>query len=603
MQKTVLAAAALALVAGTASAQFTLTLLHNNDAESRLLGNGDVGGAARFASVVARERASSVNPILLSSGDSFLAGRAFAAGRQSFANGGLFYDAEVISRLNYDAVIMGNHEYDFGPGVLADFIEASNRVNPTTFLSANLDVSPNPALAAQQALGRIGSSKIITLPTGDRVGIVGATTPNLRRISSPGDVIVNLDVVNAIQSEIDDLRFNQGVQNIVLVSHLQSVNEDLAIIPQLRGVDVAIAGGGDELLANPGTPLNPGNTPSGPYPLTANDLDGNPVSIVTTRGAYEYLGRIEVDFDASGNVTGLNVANSFPRRVIDASTGFADGVVPDAGIVSDIQNPVAAFSAALDANIIAQVAPGIVLDGRRSVVRTQESAMGNLAADSLAFVAEREFGGTLSGPLIGIQNGGGIRNDVVISDGDISEGDTFDILPFSNFVTVIEDVSTAELVEALENAVSRVEFTDGRFLQVSGIEFTYDISQPGSIYDAAGNLVSLGSRIVEVMLADGTVLVDNGQIVADIAIDIASIDFLLNGGDFYDIDGAGRFLRSGVSYQEALAQYLSDATGLNGLVSGSAYDGTGPARITQIPAPASALLLGIGGLAAIRRRR
>ena len=108
----------------TAESSFTLIILHNNDGESQLVDSGpgleDFGGVARFVNVVRREKqtASPDAVITVSSGDNFLAGREVAAGLRS----GIFYDSVAMDLIGYDAIALGNHDFDLGPEVLAQFI-------------------------------------------------------------------------------------------------------------------------------------------------------------------------------------------------------------------------------------------------------------------------------------------------------------------------------------------------------------------------------------------------------------------------------------------------------------------------------------------------
>ena len=103
---------------------------------------------------------------------------------------------------------------------------------------------------------------------GESVGVIGATTPGLPYLSSPRNVRVAQDVAAVVQREIDALQA-AGVNKIIVVSHLQGVAGDLALAAALRGVDVLIAGGGDELLANAGNLLLPGDEEEifGPVPV------------------------------------------------------------------------------------------------------------------------------------------------------------------------------------------------------------------------------------------------------------------------------------------------------------------------------------------------
>ena len=283
--------APIALVAASAHGAgdaFGFTLLHNNDAESRLISvrstQPDFGGVARFATVVANARAAAGqgNSLLVTSGDNVLAGPEWDCGTR---NGVPFLDSIALTEIGYDAICLGNHEFDFGPEVLAELIEGVGDGIP--FLSANLDVSPEPSLAALAAEGRIAASAVFEVG-GRRIGVVGATTPALPYLSSPGAVIVDADVRAAVQSAIDELLVS-GVGIIVLTSHMQNIGESVELISTLSGVDIAIAADGDDLLANPGTPLLPGDEPVGAYPKLTVDADGRTVPVVATAGGYSYL--------------------------------------------------------------------------------------------------------------------------------------------------------------------------------------------------------------------------------------------------------------------------------------------------------------------------
>lgn len=569
---------------------FTLVILHNNDGESQLLHAGgdiqDFGGAARFATLVnnlrAQAEAQNRGVVLLSSGDNFLAGPEFNA---SQTKGQPFYDTIAINLIGYDAMAIGNHEFDFGPDVLADFIEGFGGSLP--FVSANLDFSGEPRLQALVDSGVIKKSLVIE-EAGEKVGVVGATTPGIPFISSPRNVKVNSDVAGAIQAEIDALQA-AGVNKIILISHLQDANEDLDLAGQLRGVDVMIAGGGDELLANQGDLLVPGDEePFGPYPLTATGADGAQIPVVTTPGDYKYVGQLVVEFDVDGNVT--SVVNNESGLVRVAGGSNPDAVEPDPQVLAQVVEPVQNFVAGLDENVIAT--SEVALEGRREPgVRTQETNEGNLMADALLWQATQkatEFG--VNPPDVALQNGGGIRNNNVIPAGPFTELNTFDIAPFSNFVTVVYSISPQQFKEIMENAVSEVEIAGGRFAQIAGFKMTYDISGTPQVLDENGNVTTPGTRVQEIVLDDGTAIIQNGQVVESApAVNVATIDFLARGGDQYPFRDKP-FTPMGVSYQKALSNYITDALG--GVISAAQYPEGGSGRITQVgqaaPAPAEA---------------
>ncbi|MGM0443935.1 MAG: choice-of-anchor I family protein [Fibrobacterota bacterium] len=567
-------------------AEYPVTLLHNNDAESRLINLGedqpDFGGAARFASLAENLRAAEKrrgNAVyMLSSGDNFLAGPVFNASLDLPA-GEPFYDTRVMEQIGYDAVCIGNHDFDFGPAVLADFIAGFS--DETPFLSCNINVSAVDTLQSLADAGRIVPQVI--LGEGDeRLGVIGAVTPEIARISSPGKVAVHADLAARIQTQIDALQ-SEGVTRIVLISHLQSIENDLALAADLSGVDVMIAGGGDELLANAGTPLIPGHKEKvyGDYPLMAEDADGIHLPVVTTPGHYAYLGRLSLTFDGAGKITRIDPGSG--PIAVSQSESFLYTVGEKSDMSDDIIAPIAETLEDLGNTLVAEV--GVALNAVREQVRTRETNGGNLIADALRWQAAQvhpDFGA--AAPHIAMQNGGGIRNSVSKGVGDtITALTTWDMLPFPNFVTIVEELSAAELKEVLENAVSRVEQTDGRFAQISGFSFGYSSDSLPRLLDTAGEVTQQGRRILSATLDDGTPLIADGSPVEGApAVNLATINFLAGGGDHYPLNHRSA-VSLGITYQQALVNYLTDSLG--GTVSEALYPAGGQGRINDAATP------------------
>ncbi len=595
--------------------KFTFTILHNNDGESALLPSGVEGGVARFATVVREAKRQARRNgddddgdgrsavIFVSSGDNFLASPAFTAS----VNNGTFYDAVVLDRLGYTTIDLGNHDFDFGPDLLAEFInEGFRKPGQPPYLSSNLDFTGEPALQALVDGGVIAKSTIVR-EGGRKIGIIGATTQDLPFISSPRGVIVN-EVLPAVQAEVQRLK-NRGVKIIILISHLQTVSEDIALAEQLRDVDVMVAGGGDELLANcqfvddcasillpsdladnqpMGMPDGKPDALFGPYPIIATDADDKDVPVVTTSGQYGYLGRLVVEFDKQGHVVSWDGG---PIRVVDETVG-ADGVREDRQMQRRVVKPVQDFVADLASNVIAT--SEVDLDGIRNNVRSMETNQGNLIADSQLWQAQQlaaSFG--VVPPQVALQNGGGIRNDSIIpsgtdgvSGGNITELHTFDMAPFPNFVTVVPDIPRDQFKEILENAVSRVAVFDGRFAQIAGFSFTWDPAGTAQVLNADGTVATPGTRVTDVVLDNGTVIVDSsGTMQAGDSIDIAIVDFLARGGDAYPFRGAP-FTVLGISYQQALFSYITASLvdgGLAGVITAAQYPEGGEGRITRLP--------------------
>ncbi len=570
----------------------TVTLLHNNDGESALLPLTNtveagsrtvevpVAGIAAYKAVVEREvaaaRADGNAVLAVYAGDAYLSSAAFVCGQRE---GSPFFDAVAQGAIPYDAHVIGNHEFDATPDVLERFIRS---FEGQPFLSANLDFSGEPGFAdlvdddglieLPIAGGRVvGRSMVLGDPvTGARFGLVGATTPGLTNISIPRNVAVTPDLAStaaAVQSEIDRL-LARGVNKIIFVSHLQSLASDVAIVALLRGVDIAVSGGGHTLLQNTGVDGSVQRLPGerapveGEYPLEATDADGRTVYMVTTAGHYRYVGRLDAVFDAAGEVESIVGASSYPRPVAPVSeaatlAGFEGGVVPDPTLVATVEEPIAACLAGLASTTIATTE--VLLDVSRAGVRGGESNAGNLIADAFLHAYDRAARGlglpqrSPDKPVIAIQNSGGIRQNAGdtlptsgTAPGEIFLVNTLDVLPFPNAVSVVGNVSPADLKAVFEISGERYPAPSGAFLQIGGIAAAYDPSRPA------------GERVVSLTLAGGAPIVADGAIVEGApAVAVVTSSFVADGGDGYTMLGRNPDkLRIVASYEQALREYL-----------------------------------------------
>lgn len=572
---------ALAMTFGATAQDFTLQILHNNDGESNLFPSSDgYGGAAQFLGTVNELRfeawSNEYPSILLSSGDNFIPGKNIEASL-ALPEGEAPYDSRVFSELVYDALCIGNHDFDLGPDFLARIIEGmdQSRAFPK-FLSANLDYTGEPALQALVEDGRLAKSTIIFRGE-EKIGVIGLTTPNLDFISAPRNVEVMDNLAEIVAAEVAALEANE-VNKIILISHLQGVEEDTALATMISGVDVVIAGGGDDILANNESQIIPGDEIEGAYPLQVTDADGETVYVVTTGGGYRYLGNLTVTFDAEGKITSIDEASG-PVPVIGKSNPTMEAILV----------PVAEFTAELDATVVATTE--VALDGRRNSVRGLETNEGNLIADALLWQANQlaeEFG--VQTPDVALANGGGIRNNNIIEAGsELNVGTTFDILPFGNIVTIMEPISAAQFKLVMENAVSRITADGpagsgtGRFAQVAGFTMDFDFTKTAVVLGDDGAEVE-GERVQRITLNDGTVIVENGAVV-DGARDVVVVvpDFIARGGDQYPFGDAGLNL-VGVTGQKALQNYLEQA--LSGVVTAAMYPEGGEGRINTVTATA-----------------
>jgi 2',3'-cyclic-nucleotide 2'-phosphodiesterase (5'-nucleotidase family) len=623
-----------------------LTLVHNNDGESSLLpiqqvvpantfgfGNTSVqtltiSGAAVFKTVLDRELSQAKSfgnsTISVYAGDAFLASATLLCSLPITDTSKPVLDAVAQRQMPYTAHIIGNHEFDFTPDFLErfirDFRDSSGKPDQP-FLSANLDFSGEPGFNTlvepdgmiDQSVqdGRaVARAMIYTDPaTGQRFGIVGGTTPTLPTISSPRNVKVTPDIPTtaaAIQTEIDKLQA-LGVRKIILVSHMQSITNDRELIALLRGVDIAVAGGGDDLLASTFVPTTTQLIPAearaiaGTYPLPVSDAISRTVYVVTSDGNYRYAGRLDVDFDSNGEVARIVRETSYPRRIVQTGTsatalGLSDAAVPDPGIVTTVSTPTQACLSAFASTGVAR--SEVALDVSRGGVRARETNGGNLIADAFAFVYDQYATLPVNGlpargpgnPVVAVQNGGGIRQNAgnVIppptTAPTISRQNTLDVLAFlTNQMTVITGVTPAEVETIFERSAASLPGEGGQFLQVSGISVTINVSNP------------VNSRVIAVTLADGTPIIANGSPVAGAPnITIVTNSFTAGGGDNYPTFAARttkRDLRNAagtfITYEDALVDYLQNFSGfplVNGLRTVPASDpryatATGQGRI------------------------
>ncbi len=606
----------------------TLTILHNNDGESALLPQSvsvsgtkiSQGSAAAFKTVLDRERRRAEvkpgNSVLTTyAGDSFLASNILICSEPSNPNSTApVWDAVAQQFMGYDVHALGNHEFDYGPDFLARYIKAYRSTGGQVdqpFISGNLNFQPSSALNALAVKGGlvdtttvadqkvIGSRALYTDPnTGHKFGIVSAITPNLQSISSPLPVQVttpDIDAVAAVLQKQINAFETEGVNRIILVSHLQSFLIDQQLIQRLRGVDVAVAGGGDDLLANPSIPigvqLQPGaGTPVGTYPVMVRSRNGRDVPMVTTAGNYLYVGRLDVTFDNAGKVVSYDQKTSYPRRVIikdDAATslGFTDAVVPDAKVLSKVQTPLE--TGCLTAQKQPFAASQVVFNTQRGSattpgVRTQETNGGNLVTDSFLHAYDQKAAAaglsarSSANRVVAVTNGGGIRINSLPDTGvagSLTRAMSFSLLPFDNRITVVQDLTAAQLDEIFERSCAVGTSGGGQFLQVSGLKVTCSrsgttqtVSNPSGD-STAGAITNAGSRVRTITLDDGTPIVTNGTPVAGApVVDVVTNSFTAAGGDnFPTFEAAKAKVNFGISYEQALYDYLLTFPAVGGL--------------------------------------
>ncbi len=511
-----LATSLLALSGGTAFADYELNILHINDLHSRIEPinkydstcsaeeegkNECFGGIARMKTAIdTRRKALSdagANVLVLDAGDQF--------------QGSLFYTtyksqavADFMNGIGFDAMAVGNHEFDNGPEELAKFLDRAKF--PI--------ISGNTVAGADTPIANRIPGYVIKDIGGQKVAVVSVLATDTDETSSPGKSVFFEDEITYLKGVIPTIKA-EGVNKIVLLSHV-GYRRDQEIARAVDGIDVIVGGHSHTLLSNTDEKA------IGPYPTFVRNPAGVDVPIVQAYAYSKYLGDLKVVFDDAGNVKSTSGAPILLDAAFTPDAGFAAKVKELAGPIEEMKTKIVAETAA-------------PIDGTRESCRAGECEMGNLVADALL---DRTKG---QGVTAAITNGGGLRAS--IDAGPVSMGEIITVLPFQNTVSTF-GLKGSDIVAALENGLSEIEDGAGRFPQVAGMKFTFDTSKPA------------GSRVVSVQMREGDAFVplDPAKVYT-----LASNNYMRAGGDGYKIfaTAATNAYDFGPTLDEVLADYLA----------------------------------------------
>ncbi|NJK62628.1 MAG: PhnD/SsuA/transferrin family substrate-binding protein [Synechococcaceae cyanobacterium SM2_3_1] len=495
-----------------------------------------------------------------------------------------------MNAMGFTASALGNHDFDFGPRGLRDLIGEDEGYPGTAFpyLSVNLDFSQDNDLSrflvpnTQPPQPNTITGSIVVDLQGESVGIIGVTTPILKTVSSPGDQISirpaaedreDVPALAAVIQPAVDVLLDQGINKIILVTHLQQISNELALAKLLQGVDIIISGGSDTRLLDGTDQLFQGDAREGDYPILRTSPAGEPVAIVSTDGNYKYLGRLVVQFDPQGVMAG-----AIDPEISGAYATETDGPFPPNPRVAEIIEAMQGIIFAQDGNTFGRST--VFINGERTSVRVQETNLGNLTADA-NLAAAQAVDPTV---VASLKNGGGIRASIGAIDpetgertppvanpgagkdaGEISELDIANSIRFNNRLTLLT-LTSEQLLAVLEHGVAAVApgATPGQFPQVGGLAFSYDPTLPA------------GERVQSVAITSAEAspqgVVQGGEVVdPNQTFRIVTLNFLADGGDDYPYpqfastsdrvdlvpaDASVSFATEG-GEQQALATYLS----------------------------------------------
>ncbi|KAK3296570.1 Metallo-dependent phosphatase-like protein [Chaetomium fimeti] len=433
---------------------------------------GCFGGYARVKTVLKETRPSHPDSLLLNVGDEF-------QGTMFFSFYGGEKIAETLNQIGFDAMTLGNHEFDRGDDHLGEFLE--NLTFP--IVSANI-VSDHAVLNRTIKPFHI-------FPQYD-LAVIGVTTETTPGISSPGKGTKFSDPVAAVQNTIDLIRSTTNITRLAAITHI-GYDEDQRLAQETTGLHFIMGG-------HSHTPLGDFDGAVGPYPTIVENKDGDEVFIVTAYRWGEYLGYIDVTYDAEGKVLAYNGA---PIHI--TNTTAQD---------EELQEQIDEWRGPFEEYAKEEVGvTNVVLD--QSTCQQKECLLGDFVADAL--LTYRINATTPeTAPAFALINAGGIR--ATIDEGPITRGEVLTAFPFSNAVVEVT-LSGEKLWTVLEGIISRVNVDNGKavtsFLQVSrGIRIEY---APVSKNSTSNVLVS--------------VTIGDKPLDKTVEYKIVTVDFIAGGGD------------------------------------------------------------------------
>lgn len=493
--------------AAVAAAPVPLTVLHTSEHHGAALPfdqaqEKGIGGFAMRATLVDHVRDAERYVLLVDSGD-ILIGTIMSSVFRGVP------DLQAMNLLGYDAMGVGNHEFDFGLSHLKTL--ATQAAFP--FLATNITI-PEAGVLRPHLLKQVGPLSVGIIALNGREAYPDVYEPAVAR------QITFTDPVAAAREAVRNLR---GQVDVLIALTHQETREDLDLLRAVPELDVVIGGHteGFDGIATAGSALVPG--PLGPGPQTVPELyPTGPIFVKAPRlGAA--LGRL--DLRVEGKRVSWARAQNIPVRGVPSRPD----VVALLGRFSDQLK-------AAQEKVVGQTA--VLLDGERANVRTRETNLGNYIADVLRAYTKTD---------VAVFNGGNIRASIPA--GPVTLGHVLTTLPFDNrLVTFV--LTGAQLQAALENSVGKLPEASGRFLQVSGMRVGFDPRAPE------------GSRI-------RTVEVGRAPLDPARSYSITAHDFLATGGDGFTVFTEGAQMRDlQVAPRDLVVEALANAGSIAPAVEG-----------------------------------
>ena len=510
----------------TATDSIEAVIIHTNDVHGRILEEKGVIGDAKAAAVIEEERSKVENTIVVDAGDAFQG--------LPISNSTKGEDrANIMNQVGYDAMAVGNHEFDFGMDQAIKYKETLN----FPLLSANTYVNGARVFEA--------STIVDKTPTvvGDEFVVIGVTTPETAIKTHPKNIegVTFADPITEVNKVIDEvearaLADNRVYNNYIILAHL---GVDATTPVEWRGSTLAEALSQNSKLAGKRVIVIDGHS----HTVQSATYGDN----VTYNQTGSYLNNI-------GKVTLKSEQLLGEASLISAADTAS--VTPDA-LITELVNEIKVKYEAENAQVVIENNP-VELNGERSNVRVRETNLGNAVTDAIYAYGQTGFSNKTS---LAVTNGGGLRATIA-KDQPVTKGDIIAVLPFGNIISQItvtgqqiQDMFTKSLSSALQTDKETGKFildengaplfeASGGFLQISGATVFYDPTFP----------------VKERVLLIGILNPETGE-YDDLDLEktyyLATNDFLAAGGDGYTMLGGTR--EEGPSMDSVFADYLKTA--------------------------------------------
>ena len=414
------------------------------------------------------------------------------------------YIVDIMRYMDYHALTLGNHEFDYGVPRMVQLLEQVN----APVVCANLYEAGEPQpMYAPYVIHQYGDKK---------VAFVGACTPETMILEgysfydTNGILLYDLKqktFYQLIQQAVDEAR-KAGADYVVLLSHVGETTQSMGfnshlLVNHTRGIDVVLDGHSHNIFEN----------------AKATNLDGKEITVTQTGTQFANVGKLVITPEGRF-ITQLMKGKDIPYENAK---------------VTAITDSIRQMVKAVTSKVVAKSDYTLVVSDENDqwIVRAEETNAGDLVADAYRYAMKAD---------IGFENGGGIRND--IEAGDITYGDIIGMLPYDNTLRRIS-VTATQLKEMLTRCTSLVPMLDGNFPQCSGLRFTVH-SKSHTVSD------------IEIQQEDGSY----APIDMQRSYSVALTNYNHEGGGFFDSFKKCPVLQeSTLRYYEALSDYLTKVLG------------------------------------------